>query len=744
MYHRSPLEKGENEALQDQSHQIYQFYSIMMQISLKFLIFFTLFNIYGFLKFCKSNELVTAEVAQAHRQECYKLFNEGRNLDLITYLEDLEQRYGTLKLDELVPSLYNFLGVAHHNAHDIKKAEKAFLKGVQTFPNDVRTWINLGETRVNIFDLKGAVEAFRVALSSENPEIWDATYPRLLRSMGWSDDWNNWEETVSYNEKILKRCFDDAACVGDSFGSVQYTNFGGIGHKLISQRSPNAKDTSFKVLGNDKAGWWDDTHIINNDGNRSIQYRKKSNSDKNGDVKSNRRLKVGLVSSDFGVHPVSTLIRGVIQFISEEHNKEVELYCFALKRDLSWWGRNVSNTVEHFIHLTSGNTQTAAAEIATHKIEVLIDLNGHTLHSGLPIMSHRPAPIQISFLGLPTTTSAPFIDYYIGDYKALPAEMVNHFSEKLILMPGNVIVNDYAQMQGDVLKYKGDFRAPRDRFEAGENLDELGKLGTILLGTLSNYSKISPAMFQVFMNIIRSVGGSKFLFTKYQGWDAARPNLEAYAPYHGVQADRLAFTKQQPWIEHLYMKTSYDLLLDTITKGGHTTGLDGYWAGVPTVTVPGSNMPARAGLAIAETLGEELGVTYSLKEFEDIAIKFSRDIKLLKSWRERVEGLRVTSELYDTRLWTRRFVRLLQASWEAAHIAKDDPHEPGVYDIDSYENGHVKYNIFSTTGAFDVGYGKPRTIPLETDQVYIEGGIANFTRAPQSPSVASYDEGTHS
>merc|ERR1719230_1487758 len=98
--------------------------------------------------------------------------------------------------------------------------------------------------------------------------------------------------------------------------------------------------------------------------NKNKSNKKLSSKNTNGDVKSNRRLKVGLVSSDFGVHPVSTLIRGVIQFISEEHNKEVELYCFALKRDLSWWGRNVSNTVEHFIHLTSGNTQTAAAEIA--------------------------------------------------------------------------------------------------------------------------------------------------------------------------------------------------------------------------------------------------------------------------------------------------------------------------------------------------------------------------------------------
>lgn len=70
------------------------------------------------------------------------------------------------------------------------------------------------------------------------------------------------------------------------------------------------------------------------------------------------RLKVGLLSSDFGVHPVATLIRGFTQYIDRSR---VELFCFALSEKRSWWGNNISNTVEHFINIASTNTQVGTA-----------------------------------------------------------------------------------------------------------------------------------------------------------------------------------------------------------------------------------------------------------------------------------------------------------------------------------------------------------------------------------------------
>ena len=91
------------------------------------------------------------------------------------------------------------------------------------------------------------------------------------------------------------------------------------------------------------------------------------------------RLRVGLLSSDFGVHPVATLIRSFVQFID---TAKFELFCFALTEKRSWWGINISNTVEHFINLAATNTQDAAMEIALEKIDILIDLNGGTLNSG--------------------------------------------------------------------------------------------------------------------------------------------------------------------------------------------------------------------------------------------------------------------------------------------------------------------------------------------------------------------------
>ena len=85
-------------------------------------------------------------------------------------------------------------------------------------------------------------------------------------------------------------------------------------------------------------------------------------------------------------------------------------------------------------------------------------------------MAHRPAPIQISFLGLPTTTGATFIDYYLSDWIAVPSEHVSHFSEKLILLPPSYIVNDYAQVQGEVINHNNYNNMRADRSYIAPNI----------------------------------------------------------------------------------------------------------------------------------------------------------------------------------------------------------------------------------------------------------------------------------
>ena len=53
-------------------------------------------------------------------------------------------------------------------------------------------------------------------------------------------------------------------------------------------------------------------------------------------------------------------------------------------------------------------------------IDILVDLKGATYDTLLPVLAHRPAPLQVTWLGFPGTTGAPFIDYLIGDRVVTP------------------------------------------------------------------------------------------------------------------------------------------------------------------------------------------------------------------------------------------------------------------------------------------------------------------------------------
>lgn len=163
-------------------------------------------------------------------------------------------------------------------------------------------------------------------------------------------------------------------------------------------------------------------------------------------------LRVGFVSSDFGVHPVSSLLRGLLALLSSPKH-QTKVYCFSLSDAASWWSRNISRTVDYMISLKGKNSLDAAKLIQSHEIHVLVDLNGHTLHSGISIFTHRPAPVQVAYLGYPMTTGNPSIDFVVSDCVATPAETsAGSFSEKLLLLPMHYIVNDHLQMLGHTLE----------------------------------------------------------------------------------------------------------------------------------------------------------------------------------------------------------------------------------------------------------------------------------------------------
>ncbi|CAM9505407.1 unnamed protein product, partial [Ectocarpus fasciculatus] len=537
---------------------------------------------------------------------------------------------------------YTFRGVALHSLRDTQGAETAFAEGVKYFPNDTRAWINL--SRASALGDKAATS-------------------RLLKAKGWVDSYQDFEQISSAVEKQATNCvMYGNDCLNEGPSGTEYTSISGVVHRELSRMSPNAQSSPFVV--EEVASLWDVQTEVRREKALTQQMAPSGNSAGAVAPAVRRRLKVGVISSDFGVHPVSSLIRGVLEFIDQN---EIELYCFAVTDKMSWWGHNITASVEHFVVLVAMNYEEAAVIIAETGVEVLIDLNGHTLNTGLGIMKHRPALLQMSFLGLPTSSGADFIDYYIGDPVALPAEHATHFTEKLLLLPPCYIATDYAQLLGGILTLKNEKRWSRSTLKADSDLSTI----SLLFGTFSNSQKLDPSVMHVWMNILSSFPDSKMFMVQHLGSDHAIPHLRNITKAFGVRPDRLTFSRHLPWIYHIQAKTSVDLLLDSTSKNGHTTGLDAVWAGIPMITMAGGrSMPARAGESIHDALESDTGLVYSLKEYEDLAIKFAKDQRRLRIWRDNVERLRSTSTLFDTKRWTASFTRLLESTWEAAHVAE--------------------------------------------------------------------------
>lgn len=601
--------------------------------------------------------VVLAEPDGQHIRNTLNQMNErSQYVDMVHYIDGLEAEHGHLLFDSFLPSLYTYRGVAMYSLRFHEEAEQDFERNVHYHPTDVRGWINLGEIRSNLLKFDLSIEAYsRASMLGEH-----LATSRLLKALASACRYQDFERIAATVERYVKSCyFHGENCVNEGPVGTEFVQIPGYMRREMSRRSPESKGTKFPV--ELTASLWDKPALLDD----PLKISATPSTDlRTTSVIYQKRLKVGVLSSDFGVHPVSSLIRGVLEFIDQE---KIELFCFSVTRKISWWGHNITASVEHFISLANMDWGKAARIIASFGVEILIDLNGRTLNSGLGIMQHRPAVIQMSFLGLPLTTGADYIDFYIGDPIALPAEHSTHFTEKLLLIPPCYISTDYAQVLGGVLGLRSEKRWNRSELKADSDLSTV----SILFGAFCSSDKLNPMIIQVWMNILSTYPDSKLLMVKNSSIRFAIPQLRNISAAFGVKFDRLTFFAHLPWNEHVHAKTSVDIVLDSTTKSGHTTGLDLVWAGVPMITTAGGEiMSARAGESILSALESNTGVVYSLKEYEDISIHFARDHRRLRIWRDNVERLRSTSTLFDTKRHTAALTRLLESTWEAVHIAE--------------------------------------------------------------------------
>jgi len=364
-----------------------------------------------------------------------------------------------------------------------------------------------------------------------------------------------------------------------------------------------------------------------------------------------KKLRIGYMSSDIKDHPVSHLMRGVFK----NHNKdgfEIYVYSFS-KPDNSNYKEEIASYCDKFYDISNVSNLDTAKLIYNDKIDILIDLNGHTGTPRLEALALKPAPIQVNYIGYIGSMGADFIDYVIVDEIVAPPEDQEFYDEKFVYLPDCYQANDNDLIISDENITKKSEGLPEDKF---------------IFCCLNQTYKIEPVMFETWMNILKRTPNSVLWLYKgsiYEDDNLAVENLRKEAKKYGVEQDRIIFAKAvAPIAKHLKRTALADIALDTRLYNGGTVTSQTLWAGVPVITLKGKCFTSRMATSILNAVGMPELITTSLKEYEDLAVEVATDPNRTSKLKEKLQENKKTKPLFDTQLFTKNLEKAYRKMWE--------------------------------------------------------------------------------
>jgi len=357
------------------------------------------------------------------------------------------------------------------------------------------------------------------------------------------------------------------------------------------------------------------------------------------------RIRIAYVSADFRNHAVSSLIAGMF----ECHDKSrFELTAISIgPDDNSEIRQRLKRSFDHFVDATTLSDEEIASRIRKTEIDILIDLSGFTRGGRSNVFALRPAPIQVNYLGYPGTMGASYIDYIIADQTIIPDEYRRFYSEKIAVLPNTYQPNDRKRIISDKAFTRSDVGLPSQGF---------------VFCCFNNNYKIIPRVFDGWMRVLKQVEGSVLWLLEQN--ESAVSNLKKEAVTRGVGSERLVFAKRMPLPEHLARHKFADLFLDTLPYNAHTTASDALWAGLPVLTCIGETFAGRVAASLLKAIRLPELITTTLEAYEQTATELATDPEKLAAIKRKLAENRLTTPLFDTKLFTKHIEAAYSAMYE--------------------------------------------------------------------------------
>lgn len=553
-------------------------------------------------------------------------------------------------------ALYN-LGNAYTDVGQFDNAIQSYLQGLSFNPNSITTCLNLGEAYRLSGKLDQAIGCYQQILAAQ-PQHIDTLFNLAfaLETQGKEEQAKVYYEKVlalnPHYAKALDALFsmDHQRCEWSAYNSrVMRIN------QVILEAKQHYRPFGFLHVSDNAALQYQGTQTYTQHRYPAAPALWK------GEIYQHPKIRLAYLSGDFCDHAVSRLLVS----LWEEHDRnrfEVFALSFFPAHNSSALGLRVAAAFDHFIDISNKKDEEVARLIRQLEIDIAIDLTGFTINNRTDILSFKPAPIQINYLGYPATMGANYIDYIFADAYLIPSEYQQYYAEKVVYLPECFQANDSKRLIPDIKTTRAELGLPETVF--------------VFCSFNSSY-KFTPPFFQVWMNLLKAVPDS--VLWLFAGNEIVQNNLQREAVRYGVAPERLIFTKKVSYDAYLANYRLADLFLDTLPFNGGTTVSDALWMELPVLTCSGEAFAARMAGSLLNAIGLPELISQNLLDYQEKAIKLATTPNLLAEVREKLIRNRKNYPLFNAERFRLHIEAAYVTMWEkqqrgeAAHSFRVNP-----------------------------------------------------------------------
>jgi predicted O-linked N-acetylglucosamine transferase (SPINDLY family) len=555
------------------------------------------------------------------------------------------------------PCWYVMFGLALEKKGLYTDAEKSYKLAEMSGCNDERMYYMLGNYNTNIAHNYAKAEIYYASLINMNPNAFVA-YVGLSRLYILQ---NRYEEAIQALDH----------CLTHNYESVEvYIN---LGHALSHQgRQADALTCMKKAMEidpnniiakqnyiaqllytiDDQSTLFREIKTITKPLNKHAKKRYSGSID----CHRGRKLRIGFISADLRHHAIAYYLKPIIEHFDKDlfslhfyyNNKIYDEITEEIKSKSDSWCE---------CHLLTDHQ--LAGQISSDKIDILIDLSNHTVGNRLTVFNLKPAPMQVSWLGLPITTGLESIDYSLKDRSLVEACALDINSSEKLLSVDNLTL------------YKPLFEFPP--------LCEppCMKNGFITFGSFNGLRKIDLKVIEIWAKLVQKLPGSKIrmVIDDYNN-ELMRDHIYEIFTRFNVEKSSVVLHPRQPLADYLKSYSEADIALDPYPYHGQTTSFDSLLMGLPLVTRAGRSIASNLSTRILSAINRQQWIAKDFDEYIEIALSLARDKEALVSNRRTLRNDVENSSIMDYKGLTKNIESTLASAWDklCSASSKDADH----------------------------------------------------------------------